>query len=83
MDVAATDRQGLGATIRVALADGRQLSGMATTAVGYASSSEAVVRFGLGSQGSAQVVEVRWPGGKTQVVREVAGDRVIEIEEAP
>jgi hypothetical protein len=77
------NRQGLGSTIRVALADGRQLYGEATTAVGYASSSEPLVRFGLGSQSSVQLVEIRWPGGKKQQVRDVAADRVIEIQEAP
>lgn len=77
------NRQGLGATIRVTLAGGKQLYGDATTAVGYASSSEPLVRFGLGSQNSAQLVEVRWPGGKKQVVHNVAADRVVDIEETP
>jgi hypothetical protein len=77
------NREGLGARIRVTLTDGRQLYGEATTAVGYASSSEPLVRFGLGSQSSAQSVEVRWPGGKTQVVQDVAADRVVEIQETP
>ncbi len=77
------NREGLGAVIRVTLADGRQLYGEATTAVGYASSSEPLVRFGLGAQSSAQSVEVRWPGGKTQELKQVAADRVIDIEEAP
>jgi hypothetical protein len=77
------NRQGLGATIRVKLPGGRQLYGEATTAVGYASSSEPLVRFGLGLQDSAELVEVRWPGGKTQTIHDVAADRVVEIAEAP
>ncbi|HVV46865.1 MAG TPA: CRTAC1 family protein [Bryobacteraceae bacterium] len=77
------NRQGLGATIHVTLAGGKQLYGEATTAVGYASSSEPLVRFGLGPENSAQLVEVRWPGGKKQVIHNITADRVIDIEEAP
>ena len=43
-----SNRQGLGAVVRVTLPDGRALYGEATTSVGYASSSEPLVRFGLG-----------------------------------
>jgi hypothetical protein len=77
------NRQGLGGAVRVELADGRRLFGQATTSVGYASSSEPLVRFGLGSQTEAKTVEVRWPGGKVQVLRGVKADRIVEIAEAP
>ncbi|HXB74287.1 MAG TPA: CRTAC1 family protein [Candidatus Acidoferrales bacterium] len=77
-----SNRQGLGAVVRVQLPDGRVLYGHATTSVGYASSSEPLVRFGLGTYGEAKTVEVRWPSGETQVVSGVKGDRVVEIEEA-
>ena len=75
------NRQGLGATVHVHLADGRDLYNYATTSVGYASSSEPLVRFGLGSQTMAEWVEVRWPGGRVQRVPNVAGDRIVEIVE--
>ena len=44
-----SNRQGLGAVVHVHLPDGRDLYNHATTTVGYACSSEALVRFGLGS----------------------------------
>jgi hypothetical protein len=75
------NRQGLGATVRVRLPDGRDLYNHATTAVGYASSSEPLVRFGLGSNQMAQMVEIRWPGGRVQQVAKVAADRILEIVE--
>ena len=76
-----SNRQGLGAVVRVQLPDGQSLYGHATTSVGYASSSEPLVRFGLGAYKEAKTVEVRWPGGATQVVTGVKGDRIVEIEE--
>ena len=78
-----SNRQGLGAVIRVTLPDGRVLTNHATTSVGYASSSEALVRFGLADQQRASKVEVRWPGGRTEVMKDVPGDRVIDVKEAP
>jgi hypothetical protein len=76
-----SNRQGLGAVVAATLTDGRTLYGHATTSVGYASSSEALVRFGLGAQKGIRQLEVRWPGGGRQIIRDVAVDRVIDIEE--
>ncbi|MCX6633944.1 MAG: CRTAC1 family protein [Acidobacteria bacterium] len=76
------NRQGLGAEIRLTLAGGRVLYNHATTSVGYASSSEPLVRFGLGALAEIKSVAVRWPGGRTQELAGVKADRVIEIEEA-
>jgi hypothetical protein len=76
------NRQGLGAEIRLTLAGGRVLYNHATTSVGYASSSEPLVRFGLGACAEIKSVAVRWPGGRTQELAGVKADRVVEIEEA-
>jgi hypothetical protein len=77
-----SNRQGLGAVVRVTLPDGRTLYGEATTSVGYASSSEPLVRFGLGLNAHVKQVEVRWPGGGVQKLSDVKADRILEIEEA-
>lgn len=78
-----SNRQGLGAVIELALPDGRRLTGHATTSVGYASSSEPLVRFGLGASASVDRIVVHWPGGRVQEVRSAAIDRIVDIEEAP
>ena len=57
-----SNRQGLGAVVRVTLPDGRALYGEATTSVGYASSSEPLVRFGLGPHADVKQVEVQVAG---------------------
>jgi hypothetical protein len=77
-----SNRQGLGAEVRVTLPDGRTLQGHATTSVGYASSSEALVRFGLGANTTVSRIEVHWPGAGTQQLTNVKADRVLDIEEA-
>ena len=72
------NRQGLGAVVHVRLPDGRDLYNQATTAVGYACSSEALVRFGLGSNRVAETIEIRWPGGDIQQLKNVSADRIVE-----
>jgi len=76
-----SNRQGLGATIRVVLPDGRSLFNHATTAAGYGSSSEAVVRFGLGANRGVDRIEIHWPSGAAQVLRNVAADRIFDVTE--
>jgi hypothetical protein len=75
-----SNRQGLGAIVRLALPDGRTLTGHATTSVGYASSSEPLVRFGLGAQTSGKLT-VQWPGGGTQSLDIPKVDRILEVEQ--
>ena len=76
-----SNRMGLGATIHARLPDGRDLYNQATTAVGYASSSEALVRFGLGANRTAKWVEIRWPSGTIQRLADVAANQILEVDE--
>jgi hypothetical protein len=67
--------------VKCTLPDGRVLHNYAVTSVGYASSSEPLVRFGLGASSEAAKVEIRWPSGRTQTLTNVKGDRVVNLEE--
>jgi hypothetical protein len=52
-----------------------------TTASGYASSSAGPVHFGLGAVKVADEIEILWPSGKRQVLKDVAGDRIVSVKE--
>jgi hypothetical protein len=52
-----------------------------TTSVGYASSSDGPVHFGLGADASANLVEIHWPSGIVQTLHDVTADRVIAARE--
>jgi hypothetical protein len=54
-----------------------------TTAVGYASSSAGPVHFGTGQARVLDLVEVRWPRGTVQVLKDVLADQVLTIREGP
>ncbi len=75
-----SNRDGLGARIRVTSAAGSQWN-RATTAVGYASASDRVVHFGLGMDSRVTRIEIEWPAGTRQVIENVEADRYLEVEE--
>jgi enediyne biosynthesis protein E4 len=71
-----SNRDGIGARVRL----GDQHNHM-TTAVGYASSSAAGVHFGTGKLAALPRIEVRWPSGIVQALREVKADQFLEVRE--
>ena len=76
-----SNRDGIGTWIKVVTSAGAQYNHM-TTSVGYASSSYGPVHFGLGADQSAKLVEIHWPSGTVQTLKDVAGDRVISVRES-
>jgi hypothetical protein len=76
-----SNRMGIGAQIHIITEDGQQQWNEVTTAVGYASASDSRVHFGLGKNEKIKEIEIRWPSGIKQVLKDVTGDRILTIEE--
>jgi hypothetical protein len=49
----------------------------------YLSSSDPRIHWGLGKTLRLETVEVRWPSGTTQTVRDISADQILRIEEPP
>jgi hypothetical protein len=62
-------------------AAGRTQWNHATTSVGYASSSDSRVHFGLGDSPTVRELEVRWPSGARQLLRNIKVDRILTVQE--
>jgi hypothetical protein len=75
-----SNRDGIGARIKVVTKSRTQYNHM-TTSVGYASSSDGPVHFGLGDDARALSIEIHWPSGIVQTLRDVAADRVVAVKE--
>ncbi|MDR3738970.1 MAG: CRTAC1 family protein [Terracidiphilus sp.] len=75
-----SNRMGIGARVKITTASGTQYN-HATASVGYACSSDTRVHFGLGASRQIAEIEILWPSGIRQVLREVQGDRVLTVEE--
>ena len=75
-----SNRDAIGARIKVVTASGAQYNHVSHSA-GYASSSAGPVHFGLGPHVRAQEIEIHWPSGIIQQVKDVAADQVLKVRE--
>jgi len=71
-----SNRDGIGAKIKL----GDQFNHV-TTAVGYASSSPSSVHFGTDKLEKIERIEIHWPSGTIQVLREVTTNQILEVRE--
>jgi enediyne biosynthesis protein E4 len=76
-----SNRDGIGARIKVVSKTvGTQYNHM-TTSVGYASSNYGPVHFGLGPDARADIVEIHWPSGIVQTLQNVSTDQILKVTE--
>jgi hypothetical protein len=75
---ARSNRDAIGARVKI----GTQTNWM-TSSAGYASSSHDGVHFGLGKVDRIPSIEILWPSGRTQILKDVAVDQVLAVREPP
>lgn len=75
-----SNRDGLGAVVRVASASGKQWA-MVRTGSSYCSQSETAPTFGLGQDKVVQSLEIEWPSGTKQKLTNVPTNQVVTVEE--
>jgi enediyne biosynthesis protein E4 len=76
-----SNRDGLGTKVKLTTSMGTQYN-QATTAGSYNSSSDKRVHFGLGSAGVADSIELTWPSGIKQVLKNVKADQILTVTES-
>ena len=77
----ASNRDAIGASVKLTTPSGRTLYNHVSVSVGFMSSSDRRLDFGLGSETSAASVEIHWPRGATQTLKNVAADQILKVEE--
>ena len=75
-----SNRDAIGAEIKVVTAKGSQWATV-TTAGSYLSSSDKRVHFGLGSEAVSRTIDIRWPSGIRQTLRDIRGDQILQVQE--
>ncbi len=75
-----SNRDGAGAKIKVVTASGVQYNHV-NSAVGYGCASDLRVHFGLGRDTIIKELQVRWPSGATQLLKDVKADQLLTIKE--
>ena len=76
-----SNRQALGARIKLIPESGPAQFNQVTTSVGLSSSSDDRVHFGLGPAARAKSIEIIWPSGARQAITDVPADRLLTIVE--
>jgi hypothetical protein len=77
---AKSNRQGVGARVRVETSRGWQWQSL-KAGQGYCSSSEDVRTFGLGRDAAAKTVEIVWPGGDKERITNLAAGQTYTVKE--
>jgi hypothetical protein len=76
-----SNRDGIGAEVKVTAGSLSQIATV-STAGSYLSSSDKRVHFGLGTSATIQFIEIHWPSGTVQTLKDVPADRVMKIDES-
>ena len=76
-----SNRDAIGALVAVT-AGGRTRFEEVRSGTSYCSQNELVLHFGLGKETKAEKVEIRWPGGEKQVLKDVPGDQLLAVRQA-
>lgn len=77
-----SNRDAIGAKVKVTTKSGRTLYEHVTASVGFMSSSDKRVHLGLGQEAEIREIEITWPSGIVQRIEHPAADAILRIEEA-
>ena len=77
----ASNRDAIGAKVRVLRDQGGPLSRMVKTGSSYLSQSELPLTFGLGSSATVKSIDVTWPSGRVEKLPGSEANRVITVHE--
>ena len=76
-----SNRDGIGARVRVVSESGAEQHAVVSTAGSYLSSSDHRLHFGLGTAGKAALVEISWPSGAIQRTERALVNQILRIRE--
>jgi len=77
-----SNRDGIGAMIKLVTGSGKEQYVTVSTAGSYLSASDRRTHFGLGSENVVKYLEVRWPSGVVQRVEGVKANQILTVEES-
>jgi hypothetical protein len=75
-----SNREAIGARVLLRGGTLKQINHV-TSSLGYESSSEPTVHFGLGERAIADSIEILWPSGTRQILKNVPADHYITVNE--
>jgi hypothetical protein len=76
-----SNRMAIGAQVKVTTEDGNSQYDIVSTSAGFADSRDSRPHFGLGPFKTVKQVEVRWPSGVRQVLKDLPANQIHRIVE--
>lgn len=78
-----SNRDGIGAKVKVKTSKGRNMSGMVRTGSSYCSQSELALTFGLGKpeEGTTLSLEITWPGGQKETIADIKPNHFVTLQQ--
>jgi enediyne biosynthesis protein E4 len=77
-----SNRMAIGAQLKVITDDGSAQYDVVSTSAGYQSSRDHRAHFGLGPFKAVKQVEIKWPSGIKQVLKDLPANKIHHVEEA-
>jgi hypothetical protein len=74
-------RDAIGASVKLTTRSGRVLYNHVAISVGLMSSTDKRVHFGLGSENEVALIEIQWPRGTSQLIKDIKADQFLTIRE--
>jgi hypothetical protein len=71
----------IGAQVKLTTDDGVSQYDMVSTSAGYGASRDPRLHFGLGPIKTVKQLEIRWPSGERQVLKNLPANQIHRIEE--
>ena len=75
-----SNRNGIGARVRISVAGHSQYDEVRSGG-SYLSQNDLRLHFGLGAAVKADAIEIEWPSGTRQALKDVVADRIVQINE--
>ena len=76
-----SNRMGIGAQIKITTDDGESQYDVVSTSAGYGASRDPRAHFGLGQLKTVKQVEIRWPSGTRQVLKNLPANQIQRVVE--
>ncbi len=76
-----SNRMAIGAQLKLTTDDGATQYDIVSTSAGYGASRDPRAHFGLGPFKTVKELEIRWPSGERQVLKDLPANRIQRIEE--
>jgi hypothetical protein len=76
-----SNRMAIGAQLKLTTEDGNSQYDIVSTSAGYGASRDPRPHFGLGAFKTVKQLEIRWPSGTRQVLKDLPANKIHRIEE--